>query len=65
MNLFFSVFQFRAKQLYSGGYKTLAHLANAHPNLLVKSVENLSNRQANQIIASAKVRTLIVSLFYC
>ena len=50
-----SVHQARAKQLHSAGYKTLAHLANADPGDLVKSLENLSKRQANQIVASAKV----------
>ncbi|XP_076140719.1 helicase POLQ-like isoform X3 [Alosa pseudoharengus] len=49
------VMEARAKQLYNAGYKTLAHLANADPNDLVKSVENLSKRQANQIVASAKM----------
>ncbi|XP_060791946.1 helicase POLQ-like isoform X2 [Neoarius graeffei] len=46
---------FRAKQLYNAGYKTLAHLANADPNVMVKTVENLYKRQANQIVASAKM----------
>lgn len=50
--------QFRAKQLYHAGYKTLAHLANADPSVLVKTVENLYKRQANQIVASARVSTL-------
>ncbi|KAB5549000.1 hypothetical protein PHYPO_G00062180 [Pangasianodon hypophthalmus] len=49
------VMEFRAKQLYNAGYKTLAHLANADPNVLVKTVENLYKRQANQIVASAKM----------
>ncbi|XP_073681015.1 helicase POLQ-like [Garra rufa] len=49
------VMEYRAKQLYNAGYKTLAHLANADPKILVKSVENLFARQANQIIASAKM----------
>ncbi|XP_062411021.1 helicase POLQ-like [Sardina pilchardus] len=49
------VMEARAKQLYNAGYKTLAHLANADPKDLVKSVENLSKRQANQIVASAKM----------
>ena len=51
--VFFS--QSRAKQLYGAGYKTLSHLANADPNVLVKTVENLFKKQANQIVASAKV----------
>ncbi|KAJ7987104.1 hypothetical protein DPEC_G00335290 [Dallia pectoralis] len=49
------VMEGRAKQLYSAGYKTQAHLANADPNVLVKTVENLSKKQANQIVASAKM----------
>ncbi|XP_015195310.1 helicase POLQ-like isoform X2 [Lepisosteus oculatus] len=49
------VLEARAKQLYGAGYKTLAHLANADPNLLIKAIENLSKRQANQIVASAKM----------
>ncbi|KAG7476681.1 hypothetical protein MATL_G00085500 [Megalops atlanticus] len=49
------VLEVRAKQLYNAGYKTLAHLANADPNLLVRSVQNLSKRQAKQIVASAKM----------
>ncbi|XP_036385486.1 helicase POLQ-like [Megalops cyprinoides] len=49
------VLEVRAKQLYKAGYKTLAHLANADPNLLVRSVQNLSKRQAKQIVASAKM----------
>ncbi|XP_053335241.1 helicase POLQ-like isoform X1 [Clarias gariepinus] len=49
------VMEFRAKQLYNAGYKTLAHLANADPNVLVKTVEKLYKRQANQIVASAKM----------
>ncbi|KAL0965703.1 hypothetical protein UPYG_G00284640 [Umbra pygmaea] len=49
------VMEGRAKQLYNAGYKTLSHLANADPNVLVKSVENLFKKQANQIVASAKM----------
>ncbi|KAF5903707.1 helicase POLQ-like, partial [Clarias magur] len=49
------VMEFRAKQLYNAGFKTLAHLANADPNVLVKTVEKLYKRQANQIVASAKL----------
>ncbi|TSP09048.1 Helicase POLQ-like [Bagarius yarrelli] len=49
------VMEFRAKQLYNAGYKSLAHLANADPSLLMKTVENLYKKQANQIVASAKM----------
>ncbi|XP_014734477.1 PREDICTED: helicase POLQ-like isoform X1 [Sturnus vulgaris] len=49
------VLEARAKQLYNAGYKTLAHLANANPEILVKMIEHLSRRQAKQIISSAKM----------
>uniref|UniRef100_A0A6J0U9T3 Helicase POLQ-like isoform X2 n=1 Tax=Pogona vitticeps TaxID=103695 RepID=A0A6J0U9T3_9SAUR len=49
------VLEARAKQLYNSGYKTLAHLANANPDLLVRNVAHLSRRQARQIVSSAKM----------
>uniref|UniRef100_A0A8C4S7D3 Helicase POLQ-like n=1 Tax=Erpetoichthys calabaricus TaxID=27687 RepID=A0A8C4S7D3_ERPCA len=49
------VLEARAKQLYNAGYKTLAHLANADPVVLVKTINNLSKRQSNQIVISAKM----------
>lgn len=49
------ILEARAKQLYGAGYKTLAHLANADPNVLTKTIQNLSKRQANQMVASAKM----------
>ncbi|TFK02658.1 transcription elongation factor 1-like protein [Platysternon megacephalum] len=49
------VLESRAKQLYDSGYKTLAHLANADPETLVKMIEHLSRRQARQIVSSAKM----------
>ncbi|NXK11814.1 HELQ Helicase, partial [Herpetotheres cachinnans] len=49
------VLEARAKQLYNAGYKTLAHLANANPETLVKMIEHLSGRQAKQIVSSAKM----------
>ncbi|KAM5194262.1 helicase POLQ-like isoform 2-T2 [Mantella aurantiaca] len=49
------VLEARAKQLYNAGYTTLAHLANADPQVMVKTIEHLSKRQANQIINSAKM----------
>ncbi|XP_072261435.1 helicase POLQ-like isoform X4 [Pyxicephalus adspersus] len=49
------VLEARAKQLYNAGYTTLAHLANADPQVMVKAIEHLSKRQANQIISSAKM----------
>ncbi|XP_077639163.1 helicase POLQ-like isoform X2 [Lonchura striata] len=49
------VLEARAKQLYNAGYKTLAHLAYANPETLVRMIEHLSRRQAKQIISSAKM----------
>ncbi|KYO42730.1 helicase POLQ-like isoform X2 [Alligator mississippiensis] len=49
------VLEARAKQLYNAGYKTLAHLANANPEILVKMIEHVSRHQARQIISSAKM----------
>ncbi|XP_075717258.1 helicase POLQ-like [Rhinoderma darwinii] len=49
------VLEARARQLYNAGYTTLAHLANADPQMMVKTIEHLSKRQANQIIFSAKM----------
>ncbi|KAJ3606081.1 hypothetical protein NHX12_028124 [Muraenolepis orangiensis] len=49
------VLEYRAKQLYSAGYKTLAHLANADPDVLSNAMENLNKKQANMIVASAKM----------
>ncbi|XP_077157122.1 helicase POLQ-like isoform X2 [Paroedura picta] len=49
------VLEARAKQLYNAGYKTLAHLANANPEVLVKTIEHMSRRQARQIVSSAKM----------
>ncbi|XP_025900453.1 helicase POLQ-like [Nothoprocta perdicaria] len=49
------VLEARAKQLYNAGYKTLAHLANANPETLVRMIEHLSRRQAKQIVSSAKM----------
>ncbi|XP_053266979.1 helicase POLQ-like [Pleuronectes platessa] len=49
------VMESRAKQLYNAGYKTLSRLANADPASLSKTIEHLSNKQANQIVASAKM----------
>ncbi|KAL6078258.1 hypothetical protein STEG23_006515 [Scotinomys teguina] len=49
------VLEGRAKQLYSAGYKSVMHLANANPEVLVKSIDHLSRRQAKQIVSSAKM----------
>lgn len=56
--LLFFFLQSRAKQLYNAGYKTLTHLANADPAVLSKTIENLYKKQANQIVASAKVSVM-------
>uniref|UniRef100_A0A3Q2QR46 Helicase POLQ-like n=1 Tax=Fundulus heteroclitus TaxID=8078 RepID=A0A3Q2QR46_FUNHE len=49
------VLEFRAKQLYNAGYKTLTHLANADPAVLCRTVENLYKKQADLMVASAKM----------
>ncbi|XP_038589066.1 helicase POLQ-like isoform X1 [Micropterus salmoides] len=49
------VMEARAKQLYNAGYKTPTHLANADPAVLSKTIENLYKKQAEQIVASAKM----------
>ncbi|KAI3362513.1 hypothetical protein L3Q82_012800 [Scortum barcoo] len=49
------VMESRAKQLYHAGYKTLTHLANADPAVLCRTIENLYRRQADQMVASAKM----------
>ncbi|XP_059000759.1 helicase POLQ-like isoform X7 [Mustela lutreola] len=49
------VLEGRAKQLYIAGYKSLIHLANANPEVLIRTVDHLSRRQAKQIVSSAKM----------
>ncbi|XP_012789484.2 helicase POLQ-like isoform X3 [Sorex araneus] len=49
------VLEGRAKQLYSAGYKSLVHLANANPEELIRTIDHLSRRQAKQIVSSAKM----------
>ncbi|XP_027709243.1 helicase POLQ-like isoform X4 [Vombatus ursinus] len=49
------VLESRAKQLYDAGYKTVAHLANADPEVLIRTIDHLSRRQAKQIVSSAKM----------
>ncbi|MEQ2231039.1 hypothetical protein ILYODFUR_035289 [Ilyodon furcidens] len=49
------VLEFRAKQLYNAGYKTLTHLANADPAVLCRTIENLFKKQAHLMVASAKM----------
>ncbi|KAM4854268.1 helicase POLQ-like isoform 2-T2 [Thomomys bottae] len=49
------VLEGRAKQLYNAGYRTLMHLANANPEVLIKTIDHLSRRQAKQIVSSAKM----------
>nr|XP_035977194.1 helicase POLQ-like isoform X2 [Halichoerus grypus] len=48
------VLEGRAKQLYNAGYKSLMHLANANPEVLIRTIDHLSRRQAKQIVSSAK-----------
>ncbi|XP_044029517.1 helicase POLQ-like isoform X2 [Siniperca chuatsi] len=54
------VMESRAKQLYNAGYKTPTHLANADPAILSKTIENLYKKQADLIVASAKMMSLCV-----
>ncbi|XP_074130033.1 helicase POLQ-like isoform X1 [Sminthopsis crassicaudata] len=49
------VLESRAKQLYDAGYKTVPHLANADPEVLIRTINHLSRRQARQIVSSAKM----------
>ncbi|XP_006931061.2 helicase POLQ-like isoform X1 [Felis catus] len=49
------VLEGRAKQLYNAGYKSLTHLANANPEVLIRTIDHLSRRQAKQIVSSAKM----------
>ncbi|XP_012035673.2 helicase POLQ-like isoform X2 [Ovis aries] len=49
------VLEGRARQLYSAGYKSLTHLANANPEVLIRTIDHLSRRQAKQIVSSAKM----------
>ncbi|XP_036891491.1 helicase POLQ-like isoform X1 [Sturnira hondurensis] len=49
------VLEGRAKQLYNAGYKSLTHLANADPEVLIRTIDHLSRRQAKQIVSSAKM----------
>jgi len=53
--IFINTFQGRARQLYNAGYKSLTHLANANPEVLIRTIDHLSRRQAKQIVSSAKV----------
>ncbi|XP_010592395.2 helicase POLQ-like isoform X1 [Loxodonta africana] len=52
------VLEGRAKQLYNAGYKSLTHLANANPEVLIRTIDHLSRRQAKQIVSSAKMLLL-------
>lgn len=49
------VLEGRAKQLYSAGYTSVMHLANANPEVLVTTIDHLSRRQAKQIVSAAKM----------
>ncbi|XP_028629505.1 helicase POLQ-like isoform X3 [Grammomys surdaster] len=49
------VLEGRAKQLYSAGYRSVMHLASANPEVLLKTIDHLSRRQAKQIVSSAKM----------
>lgn len=47
--------QSRAKQLYNAGFKTITDVANADPGQVVRLVDHISKKTANQIVAAAKV----------
>ncbi|KAM5271391.1 helicase POLQ-like isoform 2-T2 [Ctenodactylus gundi] len=49
------ILESRAKQLYNAGYRSLMHLASADPDILIRTIDHLSRRQAKQIISSAKM----------
>ncbi|XP_023568812.1 helicase POLQ-like isoform X8 [Octodon degus] len=49
------VLEGRAKQLFSAGYRSLMHLASADPEVLIRTIDHLSRRQARQIVSSAKM----------
>ncbi|XP_034047739.1 helicase POLQ-like [Thalassophryne amazonica] len=49
------VMEFRARQLYDAGYKTLPLLAHADPRVLARTIDNLYKNQASQMVASAKM----------
>ncbi|XP_069341656.1 helicase POLQ-like isoform X1 [Eulemur rufifrons] len=49
------VLEGRARQLYNAGYRSLTHLANADPEVLIGTIDHLSRRQAKQIVSSAKM----------
>ncbi|XP_074030719.1 mutagen-sensitive 301 isoform X2 [Leptinotarsa decemlineata] len=53
-----AVKQSRAKQLYNAGYKTLQSIAKANANELMESIEFMSRRTANQIVAASKMLLL-------
>ena len=42
-------------QLFKSGYKTLQHVAHAETKVLLREIENLSRRQAELIVCSAKM----------
>lgn len=45
----------RAKQMYSVGYRTLAQVANADPEDLVKKIKQIPRKVAQQIVTAAKM----------
>nr|CAI5857119.1 unnamed protein product [Callosobruchus analis] len=53
-----AVKQSRARQLYNAGYKTLQSIAKANAADLVESIEFMSSRVANQLIAASKMLLL-------
>lgn len=48
----------RAKQLYNAGFKTLQSIAKAEPDELVRNIEHLPRKVANQLVSTAKLLLL-------
>ncbi|KAG8224942.1 hypothetical protein J437_LFUL006442 [Ladona fulva] len=48
----------RARQLYNAGFKNLHDIANSTPQQLVSTIDHMSRRVAQQIIAAAKLLLL-------
>jgi len=50
-----AVKQNRARQLFQAGFKTLQSIAKANPDDLMESVEYMTRKLANQLVAAAKL----------
>lgn len=54
----FQIWQGRARQLYSNGYRTLEDVAKSTVGDLVEKIEHLNYRVAKQLISAAKVSSV-------